>query len=202
MTVLKHMNRLKGLVLLGLAVFTFASCSKDDEKIKDDKNGNGGTEQSIGAEIKLILPSNEELILRKENITSPIWNMPIVEEDKNGIKELGFLVSSKKNNNTYTLTTKINIKGPGTYPLVSNMGALQEGIVIGVLEKFPDGSPDDVYTMERGTQGEFVVQSMSNGLLKGNMKGKVTLYSNRNSGEKIIVDTMNLNLKYILESDI
>ena len=93
---LKEFNMKKIAFILSLLAFTFTACSKDNEKNNDDKNGNGGTEQSIGAEIKLILPSNEELVLKKENVTSPVWRKPIVEEDKNGIKELGFLVSSKK----------------------------------------------------------------------------------------------------------
>lgn len=67
---------------------------------------------------------------------------------KEGKRNWGLSYHPKTRAVLITFTTNINIKGEGSYPLISNMGTLQEGVVIGVLKSSSD-NPDEVYAMDR-----------------------------------------------------
>jgi len=189
-------------IILSSMALLFTACSKNTSSPADQEEELIGGD--VGAEFTLILPNNEQFILRKENVTSPVWRAPIVDILDGGIKELGFITIDKHtpSGNDYTLTTSIYIKDPGSYPLVSNKDTRDVAIIVGMIEKVPGNNLDEIYAMNRGEEGVFIVESMGNGVLKGRMQGTVTLHSLHNPGKQITIDKMTLNLKYLLASDI
>lgn len=93
-------------IIFSSLALLLTACSKNTSSPGDDNELTG---DDIGAEFTLILPNNDTFILRKENVTSPVWRAPIVDILEGDIKELGFITMDKHtpSGNDYTLTTSI-----------------------------------------------------------------------------------------------